>query len=78
MDISNEKGFFLIPGFENYAINPKKIIVKNLNSDTVIQPLKTAGIQKYKLSKHGTNYYFTVWEIFRMIFSNYKEKTQPK
>ena len=75
MDLDNEKGFFLIPGFENYVIDTKKIIIKNLNSNVEIKPLKTSIIKKYKLSKNGTNYYLTLWEILLMIFNkNFKPK----
>lgn len=65
-----EKSHFIIPGFDNYVIDTKKIIIKNLNSNIEIKPLKTSNIKKYKLFKNGSNYYLTLWDILLMIFDN--------
>lgn len=74
MELEN-KTHFTIPDFENYVIDTKKIIIKNMNSNVEIKPLKTSTIKKYKLSKNGVNYYLTLFEILLMIFKkNFKPK----
>lgn len=74
MELEN-KDFFLIPNFENYVIDTKRIIVKNLNTNVEVKPLKTSIIKKYKLSKNGIAEYLTLWEILLMIFDkNFKPK----
>jgi hypothetical protein len=73
MELEKEKECFFIPGFENYVYDTKKGIVKNFSTNTIIQPLKTSTIIKYKLSKNGMNHYRTQWQILLLIFSkNFK------
>lgn len=64
-----EKGYFLIPSFDNYVVDTRKIVIINLKSNLEVKPIKTSKTKKYKLSKNGMNHYLTLWEILLMIFS---------
>lgn len=72
MDIKiRHEGFFLIPNFENYAIDPMSLTVTSLKNKTEILPVKAKRVKKYKLSKNGIAHYLTLFEILQSVIDKY-------
>lgn len=75
MDNSRENGFFLIPNFENYAVDTRKLKVINLKTNRELKSVQLSKVKKFKLFKNGQPHYVTLFEILHWVIVRY---FQPK
>lgn len=71
MGNTRENGFFLIPDFENYAIDTKKFIILNLKSNKELKTISTSKVKKFKLFKNGQPHYVTLFDILHWVISKH-------
>lgn len=71
MESSRENGFFLIPNFENYAIDTKRCKVINLKTNKEVVSINSSKVKKFKLFKNGQYHFVTLFEIFHSVIAKY-------
>ena len=71
MELNKEKGFFLIPNFENYVIDVKRFKIKSMITNKEIKPLSNLNHVKFKLSRNGQAYYLTLIDIIESVIKKY-------
>ena len=79
MENFRENGFFLIPNYENYAIDTKRCRVINLKTNKEVLSISSSKVKKFKLFKNGQAYFVTLFDIYHWVIQKYfNSKSIPK